>query len=289
MDAKLVVVLVLISALNLTTAQRVSLPVQRFALPENFFPRDNADPSIILGERAQEGEFPFQAYIRSTRFFGFISASCGGSLIRDTWVLTAAHCIDGMWESEVRLGGTNINNMSYVMTADLLLMHENYNSQTLENDVALLRLPSPATGTNIAPIALAQPSVGTLVNETVTASGYGRTNNTGGISPDLMRVDLVGISNEECMEAYGNIIVNSTLCASWDRGTGQSGQSTCSGDSGGPLNYNGPDGQVLVGVVSFVSSRGCDSGAPSGYARVSSFVDWIETNINANSPNSTRL
>lgn len=169
------------------------------------------------------------------------------------------------------------------MAADRLIMHEQYNSQTLENDVALLRLPSAANGTNIAPITLAQPTVGTLEGETVVASGYGRTSNTGGTSPELMRVDLVGISNAECQMAYGDIIMNSTLCASWNMEGGQSGQSTCQGDSGGPLSYNSTDGTVLVGVVSFVSSRGCDSGAPSGYARVSSFLDWIEMTIAANS------
>lgn len=163
-------------------------------------------------------------------------------------------------------------------------MHEQYNANTLENDVALLRLPSAATGPEIAPIALAQPSVGTLEGETVVASGFGRTSNQGSTSPNLMRVDLMAIPNEECQQSYGEIIVNSTLCATWDQETGQSGQSTCQGDSGGPLSYNSTDGSpVLVGVVSFVSSRGCDSGAPSGYARVTSFLEWIEMTIMANS------
>lgn len=230
------------------------------------------------------GEFPYQAYLRSTRFFGLITASCGGSLIRDTWVLTAAHCIDGMEQTEVRLGGTNFNNMTYRMRANFMRMHEQYNANTLENDVALLRLPSAATGPEIAPIALAQPSVGTLEGETVVASGFGRTSNQGSTSPNLMRVDLMAIPNEECQMSYGEIIVNSTLCATWDQETGQSGQSTCQGDSGGPLSYNSTDGStVLVGVVSFVSSRGCDSGAPSGYARVTSFLEWIEMTIMANS------
>lgn len=253
-------------------------------LPEFFPSRDNADPSIILGERAQEGEFPYQAFLSSSRFFGLITASCGGSLIRESWVLTAAHCVDGMTRTEVRLGGTNFNNMTYRMDANFVMMHEDYNSQTLENDVALLRLPSPAMGANIGTVALAPVDVGLLEGETVVASGFGRTSNNGQSSPDLMRVDLQGISNEQCSMDYGTIIMNSTLCATWIMETGQSGQSTCQGDSGGPLSYNSTGGTVLVGVVSFVSTRGCDSGAPSGYARVSSFVDWIERNIAANTP-----
>lgn len=187
-----------------------------------------------------------------------------------------------MDNTEVRLGGTNFNNMTYRQRATFRRMHEQYNPNTLENDVALLRLPSPAMGSDISPIALAPLDVGTLTGETVVASGFGRTSNNGESSPNLNRVDLVGISNEMCQESYGDIIVNSTLCASWIRETGQMGQSTCQGDSGGPLSYNSTEGAVLVGVVSFVSSSGCDSGSPSGYARVSSFLDWINTTISQN-------
>lgn len=146
--------------------------------------------------------------------------------------------------------------------------------------MALLRLPVNASGGEIGVIALAPADIGTLDGETVVASGFGRTNNTGETSPNLMRVNLRAISNSECQETYGGIIVNSTLCATW---LTQSGESTCQGDSGGPLSYNSTNGNVLAGVVSFVSSSGCDSGAPSGYARVSSFRDWIENTIAQNS------
>lgn len=201
-------------------------------------------------------------------------------MIRPNWVLTAAHCIQSTDRTEVRLGGTNFNNMTYRQIANFRRIHERYNSNTLENDVALLRLPVNASGGEIGVIALAPADIGTLDGETVVASGFGRTNNTGETSPNLMRVNLRAISNSECQETYGGIIVNSTLCATW---LTQSGESTCQGDSGGPLSYNSTNGNVLAGVVSFVSSSGCDSGAPSGYARVSSFRDWIENTIAQNS------
>lgn len=156
-------------------------------------------------------------------------------------------------------------------------MHERYNPRTFENDVALLRLPSPATGDNIAPIALPPMDIGALVNETAIVSGYGRTSNNGESSPDLLMVPVRILSNDECSETYGSSIRNSTVCAFFST---EPPQSACQGDSGGPLTYNSTEGAVIVGVVSFGSSNGCDT-APVAYARVSEFITWINTNMNA--------
>lgn len=258
---------------NLTFLLQLGSPIY---LENSFY--NLPDPSIIQGEMAQPGEIPYQAYLISSRFFGLIQATCGGSLIRDTWVLTAAHCIHRMTKTEVRLGGTNVNQMSYVQTATLLKMHEGYNPSTFANDVALLRLPMAATGENIAVIALPPMDIGALENELVTVSGYGKTSNNGEGSPDLLKVQLRTITNEECAAEYGPAITESNICAFYST---EPGQSACQGDSGGPMTYNSTDGSVLVGVVSFGSTNGCDT-VPVAYARVSSFLEWINTNIMQN-------
>lgn len=99
-------------------------------------------------------------------------------------------------------------------------------------------------------------------------------------SETLNKVNLTVITNSQCRQTYGLLLIrSSTLCATW---TQQEGESTCQGDSGGPLvMLNGTT--TLVGVTSFGSSAGCESGAPSAYARVSSFRSWIERTIRANS------
>lgn len=197
------------------------------------------------------------------------------------WVLTAAHCITDTSNTIVHLGSTNRNNMPYRQNANLRLYHENYNPNTLANDVALLRLPvAPTMSRTIQVIPLAPASWTDLNRVPVRASGFGLTTNMGQTSDNLLKVNLVGVTNQECRNTYGNTIMASTLCATW---TTRSGQSTCSGDSGGPLTAVSGNQHYLVGVVSFVVRNQCDSGRPSGYARVTSFTNWINTNIQRNS------
>ncbi|PSN53082.1 Chymotrypsin BI [Blattella germanica] len=196
-----------------------------------------AAPKIVNGNQASRGQFPYQAalYLDGSSF-------CGGSLISTTYILTAAHCAQG------------------------------YNSQTLANDIALVRLPSAVSLSNyIQTIKLPSYSMASnsFAGTTVTVSGWGKTSDNGGVSNQLNYVNLNIITNSACSSYYGSTIISSTICAD-----GSSRQSTCNGDSGGPMVTNG----VQIGVVSFVSSRGCASGYPSGYARVTSFLSWISSN-----------
>lgn len=232
-----------------------------------------------MGQQVQSGEIPWQAILIETRTNGQ-GYLCGGSLIQPTWVFTAAHCVANPGTTEVGLGGTtfDLSGHPYRQTADLRMAHENYNPNTLENDVGLLRLPVAASGPTIATIPLAQDNVGPLENMLLRVSGYGGTER-GPTSPDLLKVQLMGISNAECAMTFGSTIMESTLCANWST---QEGQSICQGDSGGPLTLSAQDGShILVGVVSFTGNS-CDQGLPQGFARVTSFRSWVETNIAAN-------
>lgn len=245
-------------------------------------PGNVSDPAIILGQAAQRNEIPWQAYLFSTEGNSNSGSACGGSLIRNTWVLSAAHCVTESDRTLVHFGDINRFNMPYREYANLRIVHENYNPNTLHNDVALLRLPvAPRRGANIAVIQLAPPNWTELNNVPVRASGFGLTRDGGQISDTLNKVNLVGITNRECQNTYGsNAIIASTLCARW---SSQSGQSTCNGDSGGPLTAVSNNQYYLVGVSSFVVRGDCDSGRPSGYARVTAFRSWIDNNISRNS------
>lgn len=203
--------------------------------------------------------------------------------------------------TQVNLGSVEKQRMTYSEFSYQRVVHEQYNPSLLHNDVALVKLPvAPTMGPTIAPIALPPVNLGSLAGidleivrgvsgipkfslisgEAVLASGFGRTSNTGAPPDILYKVGLDTITNLQCRRAYNRmLIIASTLCATY---SGRVGESTCQGDSGGPLAYTESNNTYLVGVTSFISSRGCDSGAPSGYARVTSFLSWIETNIAAN-------
>jgi len=189
-------------------------------------------------------------------------------------VLTAAHCAQGT-QFQVILGRLLWQGSGGVVSVTTnKIVHNGYNPSTLTNDIALLHLPSSVPlGGSIQPVTLAKDPTNTYVGVTALVSGYGLTQQGGGVSPSLNYVDLPIISNAECSGYYGSIIVSSTICAS-----GNGGKSTCNGDSGGALVVQSGSSYTQIGVVSFVSSAGCASGYPSGYARVTSFVDWIQTN-----------
>lgn len=236
------------------------------------------NPAIILGEPAQEGEIPYQAYLAIFRNGSTQGVACGGSLIRANWILTAGHCTHGYDGAQVSLGSTNINNMPYFDISYNLFTHENYSRATLDNDVALIRLPSNPEGANIATVEMADASTGDLVGATLRASGFGDTADGGPSSNDLLKVDVQGISNQECGQTF-NDIRDSNLCTTY---LNQMGEGTCEGDSGGPLIWNNAGSELLVGVTSFGALDQCEGNAPNAFARVSFYRDWIEQTIAAN-------
>lgn len=146
------------------------------------------------------------------------------------------------------------------------------------NDIALIKLSRPASGRNIATVELADASLGSLAGETTTASGFGLTSNDGQESDVLLKVDLNTISNQQCNDFYGNIN-DGQICTVYSM---QVGESTCEGDSGGPLFHTATGTTYLVGITSFGSDRGCDADVPSAYTRVSAFRDWIQRTMDAN-------
>ncbi|KAJ8942822.1 hypothetical protein NQ318_022836 [Aromia moschata] len=228
---------------------------------------------VIGGTEAVPNALPYQVAV-----FMDTGSFCGGSLISNQWVLSAAHCTirqrtfySSAWV-QVVLGAHNIRNneaTQVTVVSSSIVNHPQYIAITLTNDISLIRLQSPVTFSNaIRAINLAPASSGTFAGSDAVLSGWGRTSEASNvISPTLQRVTLNVITNNVCANTYGtSVIRDSTICTS---GVGIVG--ACQGDSGGPLVVN----NVQVGVTSFVSARGCQSGLPSGFARVSSFRDWI--------------
>lgn len=240
---------------------------------------------IVGGEIATQGQFPYQVALflntADGRFF------CGGSLLNNRWVLTAAHCCDGLDKVEVILGAQNIRQVEekqirITVPNARVKQHEQWNTQRIENDLSLIDLGSeiPLDMKSIHPLPLLPKSaIGFAFDgQNGTTSGWGRNDGSTGISDELRWVTANIMTNTAC-SSYFNILP-SNICAS-----GSKGKSTCNGDSGGPLvaDYNGHPHQV--GVVSFGSAFGCDINFPHVYARYTSFMPWIEANSNVRFPN----
>jgi hypothetical protein len=241
---------------------------------EKTHPADGRAPEIVGGNDADPGDYPWQASIQYPKGFH----SCGGSLIDSEWILTAAHCVTdtdpGSYQVVLGEHNQNVNEgTEQTFTVVSVISHPNYNSNTSDNDMALLKLGSPANIISGQVETVALNTEEEIPNGTPsTVTGWGDTSEGGSPASILQEVSVPVVSNQVCNEAYGGDITLNMLCAGYQEG----GKDACQGDSGGPLvSSDGSNGWVQTGVVSW--GNGCAQPDFYGvYARVSKYISWVE-------------
>jgi len=235
------------------------------------------ETKIVGGVSDVISDFPWQVYYISGNF------RCGGSIIKGKWVLTAAHCTKDSngnpipaSNMQVKVGANNPYNTldGKIYQVSEVIVHEGFNSQTLENDIALLRIQDTIKFANAVPIKLltatdiAEGAVNSGVMSWVT--GWGLTNVSPSFLPtSLQKVQLPLVSNLQASTVWGTI-PSTDMMAGYLNGN----KDACNGDSGGPLVVPVLGEYKLVGIVSWGSQKCNTYGA---YTRVSVFDKWITT------------
>ncbi|XP_073673546.1 chymotrypsin-like protease CTRL-1 [Garra rufa] len=230
---------------------------------------------IVNGQNAISGSWPWQVSLQDTTGFHF----CGGSLINQNWVLTAAHCRFALGSHRVILGEHDRSSNAEPIQIKLVskvIAHPLYSTTTKSNDIALLKLSSPVTFTpRISPVCLAPSNINILPGTRCFTTGWGQTATTS--NPMILQQTGIPIINPAvCRQIWGQSrITDAMICA------GGSGSSSCMGDSGGPLVCERLGVWTLVGAVSWGTST-CDTRYPVVYARMSPLRSWIDRTIISN-------
>jgi len=228
---------------------------------------------IVGGEIVEPHELPYQV-----SFQMYNSHICGGSVFNEHTIITAAHCCDAGNAANFRISAGRHNIQQTESTAQTIavsrkIQHAGYDASTIENDICLLIIDTPLVfNENVQPIAI--PEEGFSATGDAVVSGWGTTSSGGSSSPQLRKVSVPIVTDEECREAYGeDQIFDSMICA----GLPQGGKDSCQGDSGGPLVGIINDLPSLIGVVSW--GYGCAMpNYPGVYTEVSYFTKWVEAN-----------
>ncbi|KAH8382439.1 hypothetical protein KR009_003535 [Drosophila setifemur] len=234
-----------------------------------LYPPQYTPNRIVGGEEAAEGVAPYQISLQ-----GAASGhhSCGGAIIDERWIITAAHCTRGKQASVFRvLTGTQDlqQNVTKYYYPDRIVEHCNYAPRKYRNDIALLHLNESIVFDNFTqPVELDHEAL--VPGSRLLLTGWGTLSLGGDVPNRLQSLEVTYVPYEQCRAAHENStrVDIGHVCTFNDKGRG-----ACHGDSGGPLVHNGK----LVALVNW--GMPCARGYPDAHASIAYYHDFIRTHL----------
>lgn len=229
---------------------------------------------MIGGNPAAVGQFWHQASIRDFEN----THVCGGWIHAARWIITAAHCVIDrtIADTQVIVGATQLSTGGYDYQLSRIIPHPNFNTNTMDNNLALLETIHPI---DFYPGVVQAIRLGTAdIRGTTTGfvAGWGESTTPGQFSDSLQWLSQSTLTNEDCRArhsvVYRDYINERMICTNNQVGAGM-----CAGDGGNALVSGG----VVIGAASF-GYGGCGMGYPDVFTRISSHVSWITGIVNAN-------
>jgi len=228
------------------------------------------DQFIVGGEIAADASAPWQVSIQNKYGNHF----CGGVIIHDNFILTAASCVAGLQKRNIQVV-TSTNDwmgLAWWYAVEDIFIHCNFDKPLYHNDIALIKLQTSIDYDEKTQNITLADEAEFVEGETLTMTGWGSWVLGEYYPEDLKKLELTYVPFEKCKSYYRNSddIDYGHICA-----LGKNGGGACHGDTGGPLlNSRGE----LVGISNF--GVPCAYGFPDVFARVYYYHDWIRTTIN---------
>lgn len=235
----------------------------------------NLNGFIVGGVEARKHSIPWQIGLGQRWGSSMGGQICGGSIVSDRIVITAAHCISSGAQYYVAVGQhskSSADSYTKKIQVTKAITHPNWNARKIVRyDIAILQLAEPIRfNQGVQPICLPKAGEQYSANTNFLVSGWGTTRENGRTSDKLMQLVVPHIETRTCQSYLGSNVHSDVICAGYLNG----GKDSCQGDSGGPLATRSNGKWTLAGVVSW--GYGCArAGNPGVYTNVASYMDFV--------------